>query len=467
MRELGDPTRIVADYLSGDAVAGRPGFADLSDPKLREGVPKKTSKQVLFDWVRLVDDEGKPSDVFFEGDPLTIELGLESTIDSTPARGALLRRARSRAMLVFTLTSGLLDVDLQPGLRRADGHDPAEPAAQRPVHARPLPADGAAAGLSAQREDVRGGRLARARRRPAPRAGQPRARQRGAGVGRAAAGDAEPSLRSDSTRRTIRVHDDLRPELALPGPPSALDDPAPQRRRRGTRRRRAPRSPRPCSTEQRVLAVHDLRHRPRHVHVRDEAGAERPGVQDPRVPDDEVRVAVVAEEEDLRRLQLRVDVVDEAAVPTRADARARAPPARRSSRRRRDRPRSRRRAARSSAGRTSVASNQPPNVLPVAYWPPRFPAIRFRVGSISRALARRAPATCSGDRTPAGGPSACSSRRSARTRSRSTSNGARAARRRPRSGGTRAARAAASARLRSVFCGIAKSSGCLSRAAIE
>jgi lipopolysaccharide transport system ATP-binding protein len=114
VRELGDPTQIVADYLSGDAVSERPGFADLSDPKLREGIAKKTSKEVLFDWVRLVDDEGKPSDVFFEGDSLTIELGLESTIDSRRLE-ALCFVSSLEGILVFTLTSGLLDVDLQPG----------------------------------------------------------------------------------------------------------------------------------------------------------------------------------------------------------------------------------------------------------------------------------------------------------------------------------------------------------------
>ena len=61
-------------------------------------------------------------------------------------------------VLVFTLASGLLDVDLAPA-RGAQGHDPTEPAAHRPVHARPLRAHGAAAGLPGWREDVRGGRL--------------------------------------------------------------------------------------------------------------------------------------------------------------------------------------------------------------------------------------------------------------------------------------------------------------------
>ena len=114
IRELGDPAQIVTEYLAGDAVSAQPGFADLSDPKLREGVPKKTGKEVLFDWVRLVDDEGKPSDVFFEGDPLTIELGLESTIDSTRLEALCFVRSLE-GVLVFTLTSGLLDVELQPG----------------------------------------------------------------------------------------------------------------------------------------------------------------------------------------------------------------------------------------------------------------------------------------------------------------------------------------------------------------
>jgi lipopolysaccharide transport system ATP-binding protein len=114
VRELGEAATVVADYLAGDVVAERPGFADLSDPKLRHGVPKTTSKQVLFDWVRLVDEEAKPSDVFFEGDPLTIELGLESTVESRRLEALCFVRS-VEGVLVFTLTSGLMDVDLQPG----------------------------------------------------------------------------------------------------------------------------------------------------------------------------------------------------------------------------------------------------------------------------------------------------------------------------------------------------------------
>jgi lipopolysaccharide transport system ATP-binding protein len=114
VRELGDTEQIVADYLSGDTVSERPGYADLSDLRLRDGVPKKTAREILFDWVQLVDEEGKPSDVFFEGDTMTIELGLASTVEATRLEALCFVRSLD-GVLVFTLTSGILDVDLRPG----------------------------------------------------------------------------------------------------------------------------------------------------------------------------------------------------------------------------------------------------------------------------------------------------------------------------------------------------------------
>ena len=114
VRDVGDTSEIVSEYLAGDAVSERPGFADLSDPKLREGVPKRTAKDILFDSVQLVDEKGEPSDVFFEGDPLTIDVTLRSEIASR--RLEVLCFVRSmEGVLVFTLTSGLMDVDLKPG----------------------------------------------------------------------------------------------------------------------------------------------------------------------------------------------------------------------------------------------------------------------------------------------------------------------------------------------------------------
>jgi lipopolysaccharide transport system ATP-binding protein len=114
IRDIGDPAEIVAEYLAGDAVSELPGFADLSDPKLREGVPKRTARDILFESVQLNDLDGKPSDVFFEGDPLTVDVKLRSTIPSR--RLEVLCFVRSlEGILVFTLASGVLKVDLQPG----------------------------------------------------------------------------------------------------------------------------------------------------------------------------------------------------------------------------------------------------------------------------------------------------------------------------------------------------------------
>jgi lipopolysaccharide transport system ATP-binding protein len=114
VRELGDASRVVSDYLSGDLTSERRGFADLSDVALRQGIPKQTAKQVRFDWVRLVDDDGTPSDVFFENEPLTLELGLRSDVASDRLEALCFVRSLE-GVLVFTLTSGVLEVDLRPG----------------------------------------------------------------------------------------------------------------------------------------------------------------------------------------------------------------------------------------------------------------------------------------------------------------------------------------------------------------
>jgi len=114
VRELGGASEVIADYLSSDMVSARPGFADLSEPRLRESVPKRTTKDITFEWVRLYEDEEKTTDVFFEGEPMTIEMGLLSKIHTTRLEVLCLVRTLE-GVLVFTLTSGLVETDLRPG----------------------------------------------------------------------------------------------------------------------------------------------------------------------------------------------------------------------------------------------------------------------------------------------------------------------------------------------------------------
>ena len=89
-------------------------------------------------------------------------------------------------------------------------------------------------------------------------------------------------------------------------------------------------------------------------------------------------------------------------------------------------------------GREQPAAERVPRRVLTA----EVPGDQVLVGCVAARLAGLA--TCSADRTRAGGPCACSSRRSAPTRTRSTSSGGPGGRRCPRSGGRRAARAAAS-----------------------
>src|SRR5947209_4574873 len=76
VREIGETSKIVPDYLGSDMTTGQRGYADLRDPQLRAGVPKRTNREITFESARLSDDEGRGTDIFFEGEPLTIELGL-------------------------------------------------------------------------------------------------------------------------------------------------------------------------------------------------------------------------------------------------------------------------------------------------------------------------------------------------------------------------------------------------------
>ena len=189
--------------------------------------------------------EGKPSDVFFEGDPLTIELGLESTIDSS----------RLEALCFVSLARGdpRLHAHVGPARRRppprlrgAQGHDPTEPATHRPVHARPLRAHGAAAGLpaSARRRSRWSSRASPAATRAAcgTTSGSSAWSRSGASCGRGRRTESEVGLDPADDSRPRR------PRAGTRAPRSAV---LPRRscgaaRRRGTRQRRAPRSPRRC-----------------------------------------------------------------------------------------------------------------------------------------------------------------------------------------------------------------------------
>jgi lipopolysaccharide transport system ATP-binding protein len=115
VRSISPPAEAVAAYLSEGHGSAEPGFADLSDLSLREGVSKLTQHALWFDSVRLLDMTGRTTGVFFEGEPMRVELGLRA--DEPASRVEFLCKVMTlEGILVFTLTSGLMEVDVQPGL---------------------------------------------------------------------------------------------------------------------------------------------------------------------------------------------------------------------------------------------------------------------------------------------------------------------------------------------------------------
>jgi lipopolysaccharide transport system ATP-binding protein len=114
IRRLGPPAEVVAAYLSEGHTSLEPGFADLTDPKLRHGVPKQIQREILFESVRLADGSDQTTGVFFEKEPMRVVLGLRSRIQ-TRRLEVLCKVLSLEGTLVFTLASGLLDEPIEPG----------------------------------------------------------------------------------------------------------------------------------------------------------------------------------------------------------------------------------------------------------------------------------------------------------------------------------------------------------------
>jgi lipopolysaccharide transport system ATP-binding protein len=114
IRELGPPSEVVSDYLSEGHVAVEPGFADLTDPKLRHGVPKQIHREIVFESIRLVDGADRTTGIFFEKEPMRVVVALQSRIH-TRRLELLVKVLSLEGALVFTLTSGLLEDPIEPG----------------------------------------------------------------------------------------------------------------------------------------------------------------------------------------------------------------------------------------------------------------------------------------------------------------------------------------------------------------
>jgi hypothetical protein len=114
VRSIAPPAEAVAAYLSEGHGSAEPGVADLTDPSLREGASKVTHRALVFESVRLLDAADRTTGVFFEGEPMRIALGLRA-LEPASRLEVLCKVTTLEGVLVFTLTSGLMDVDVRPG----------------------------------------------------------------------------------------------------------------------------------------------------------------------------------------------------------------------------------------------------------------------------------------------------------------------------------------------------------------
>ena len=125
VRRIGEPSDAVAAYLSEGHASTEPGHADLRDPALRHGVPKHTSKQILFESVRLLAD-GATSGVFFEHESMRIVLGLWSRVRADQLE-VLCKVRTLDGTLVCTLMSGQMQTEIVPGAVELDVEIPSLP----------------------------------------------------------------------------------------------------------------------------------------------------------------------------------------------------------------------------------------------------------------------------------------------------------------------------------------------------
>ena len=126
VRQIGRPSDVVPAYLSEGHVAAEPGFADLRDPALRHGVPKQIERDVVCTAIRLLDAGDRTTGVFFEKEPMRVELELSSTISARRLE-VLCKVLSLEGTLVFTLASGAIEEQIEPGELRLSVEVPSLP----------------------------------------------------------------------------------------------------------------------------------------------------------------------------------------------------------------------------------------------------------------------------------------------------------------------------------------------------
>jgi lipopolysaccharide transport system ATP-binding protein len=118
VRALGPTDTVYQSYVEAHAEGAESGTRDLSDLTSGRG-GKYLPQEVTFEWVAVRNADGEPAEAHFEGEPITIEIGLRCRVPRFDRELEVACRVKTMEdVLVFVASSGLRPAELEEGLYR-------------------------------------------------------------------------------------------------------------------------------------------------------------------------------------------------------------------------------------------------------------------------------------------------------------------------------------------------------------
>ena len=117
VRELGPTEDVFRGYMLAHATGLGGGRVELSD--LAAGRPpekRELEQRVTFEWVELLDPDGRSVDTHLEGEPITVRVGLRCRKPVQEEFELLCRLRTLEGVYVVSALSGKREVELEPGL---------------------------------------------------------------------------------------------------------------------------------------------------------------------------------------------------------------------------------------------------------------------------------------------------------------------------------------------------------------
>lgn len=118
LTKQGDTETVIQTYLKDSLSAEGQGKVDLTHPDLRRGTAKKPELNMTFRELTLSNDAGNLTNVFFEGDPINVELTIESKIEASVAEIIIVLLSFEGTVLLSAFSRDRFK-QVKPGLYKA------------------------------------------------------------------------------------------------------------------------------------------------------------------------------------------------------------------------------------------------------------------------------------------------------------------------------------------------------------